>query len=73
MIPKPFIPSYKVCLICGKKTTQETCSVSCTKKIDILRGAISSRIASEKSGIKQYNEQTIKIFNRLQNQLKPRE
>ena len=72
MIPKPFIPKYNVCLICGKETTKETCRELCTKKLSILRTAITSRITSEKLGVKHYNANTIKIFNRLQDQLKPR-
>jgi len=69
---KGYTPDYNVCLICGKKTTKETCREICTKKLSILRTAIKSRVTSEKLGVKHYDANTIKIFNRLQDQLKPR-
>lgn len=57
------------CLMCGKDTKSDTCSSACSAKLTMLRCAINERKVIERSGLKLYNEHSIKEFNRIQNML----
>lgn len=54
------------CIMCGNPTKSETCSDECRVKLRKLHNAIDNRIVMEKMGAKQYDERTIRDFNKIQ-------
>ena len=61
-------PKFKPsCILCGNPTKEETCSDNCDVKLQKIRNAIDNRIAIERLGEKQYDERTIREFNKIQN------
>lgn len=61
-----YIPKEPYCLFCGKETKEETCSDNCSSRLTKLRFAIKERKEIEVLGLKIYDEQSIKKFNRIQ-------
>jgi len=61
-----WIPDYSYCIICGTKTESETCSSTCKDMLSSVRDSIELRKYIESQGVKEYNEKTIKDFNRIQ-------
>lgn len=60
-------PKFKpYCIMCSNAATDETCSDNCKDKLQKIRNAIASRILTERSGVKKYDQKTIREFNKIQ-------
>jgi len=69
-LPIPYTPNKPYCIICGNATEQETCMAMCANKLKALREAIRLRKSIEQMGITEYDERTIRSYNRIQSMLK---
>ena len=67
---KPYTPRYNFCVVCGDKCEDETCSDRCKGILVFLRQSIKDRIKEEKKGAKNYDEKTIRQFNKVQDAIR---
>lgn len=69
-MPIPYTPKRPYCVMCGNTTDKDTCTLLCAKKLNILREAIRLRKSIEQMGITDYDQRTIRSYNRVQAMLK---
>jgi len=62
-------PDYPYCVVCAEKTKEETCSDICYNKLTMLRFTINERKEVEKTGLKLYDEHSIKKCRKIQDML----
>ncbi len=61
-----YIPSYLYCIICGVESVNETCSDNHQDKLEKIRAVIKQQKELENGKKIEWNTQTIKIYNALQ-------
>ena len=68
-LEQTYLTKDPYCLMCGKYSKSETCSDNCEKKLSMLRFIIKERKEIEKTGLKRYDEHSIKKFRKIQEML----
>lgn len=68
-LEQTYLPKDPYCLMCGTDSESETCSDRCEKKLTMLRFTIKERKEIEKTGLKLYDEHSIKKFRKIQEML----
>jgi len=59
-------PKNSYCIMCGTTTINDTCSATCSNKLTKIHDAIDNRIEMEKAGAKDWNNEMIIEFNKIQ-------